>query len=127
MVIDNNKGVYNYVTPQTYKQKPDPLDPGVSQTIPGEAKSIKQIMKDALRGFSPPERSVQFIDQEDLDKINEFYTQGPLDLTDLDRLAEANLETQQIIEEAIAKRDATETEPEPEPVPDPEPEPTPTP
>ncbi len=126
MAIDNNKGVYNYVTPQTYKQKPDPLDPGVSQTIPGEAKTIKKIMEEALRGYTPPERSVQFIDQEDLDKINEFYTQGPLDLTDLDRLAEANLEAQKMIEDAIARRDA-EPEPEPEPVPDPEPEPTPTP
>lgn len=60
-----------------------------SMTVPGQAKTIKQIMERALGGLMPDGRLVEYFDQEDLDKINKYYANpGSLDLTDLDEMAE---------------------------------------
>lgn len=79
---------------------PDIAEGEEIMTIPGEAKSIKEIMDRALQGVPPTGRDVEYFDQEDLDLINEFHAPGSLDLTDLDRLDEQVKSLKEAVERA---------------------------
>lgn len=79
---------------------------GESVTIPGESKTIQQMLRRALQGIKEDERPVQWFDAEDLDKIDGFWAPG-LDLTDLDALAERNALAKKALDKALkAKAEA---------------------
>lgn len=62
---------------------------GESQTVPGEARTIGEMLRRAQQGIREDERPVHYFDEEDLDKIDMFF--GPsADLTDLDELRRRN-------------------------------------
>lgn len=116
-----------YRTAENYIQRDDENEPGggASQTIPGEALSIREILTRAMGGIEPERKNYTFFDQEDLDKIDKFYGAG-LDLTDLDELGDRLIELNDSVVKAVAKRDAEAViipvvEPPPAVVPEPEP------
>lgn len=83
---------------------------GESVTVPGEAKTIAQLLSRAMQGLEAQEREAHYFDQADLDKIDRFYAPG-LDLTDLDELTRRNDEMAVALEKAKkakAEKDAKE-------------------
>lgn len=124
-MIDWNIGEVEYRNQKNYNTRPvdgrTETPSGVSQTIPGEALSIKEIMDRAIAGMRPIVTEQNFIDVDDIDQITEMFAPQNVDFTDLQDLREKNVELKRIIDAAIkAKEDAPLTpEPEPEPTPDP--------
>lgn len=81
-----------------------------SQTVQGAAMTTKEIMEKALGGIPETRANLQYFDQPDLDKINEFYRSG-FDLTDLDNLSDSVAEMNQVFKQAAdAKRKKEEEE-----------------
>lgn len=100
---------------------------GESMTIPGEAISIKELLDRATQGTPLLHREPIYFDQEDMEKIDLFYSPH-IDLTDLDELASRNAEMHEMIIRAQKAETEAETEEvevvEPEVIVDPpEPEP----
>lgn len=101
-----------YKTLRSYSQGERSFEPRSeepSQTVPGEARTIKQLLQNALQGLSADERQVNYFDEENLDNINHFFAPG-LDLTDLDDLRRKNQAAMAAIEAAERKRKAAELE-----------------
>ena len=85
-----------------------------SMTIPNDAYTIDEIIKRSMSGMpAEHERNVMYFDQEDLDKINEFYT-VPQDFTDLDRLREQHQEQAKMLERAMKAKEELEQQQEEE-------------
>lgn len=60
---------------------------GPSQTIPGETRTIKDIVKRyRSTGELPRSREPQFLDVDDINQINKYRNPGQLDLTELAEL-----------------------------------------
>lgn len=70
-----------------------------SQTVVGQAKTIKQLLARALQGIPTPDREVNYFDPEDVDNIDEYFAPG-LDLTDLDDLRRRNDQAAKAIQKA---------------------------
>lgn len=88
-------------------------DFGESLTIPGEAMSIKQIMERAMGGIAPEQRNYQYFDEEDLDKVDRFFSNpGSFDLTDLDEFRERVTNLKEAVDRAVRKKDEETEEPE---------------
>ncbi len=115
-MIDYNAAEFSHMNQQNYKQRRAALDPDwgkevneePSQTVPGESFTVKEIMDRILGGIKPEFEEVQFFDQENLDRINDF----PIDLTDLDRTRTELEEMTIAVDAAIAE---SESQPEEEP------------
>lgn len=87
---------------------------GESQTVPGDAMSIKDIMARAMNGIEPDRKEVMYLDS-DLDSIDRYFGQS-LDLTDVDELSDRI----EILSDRIkAAQSESESEPELEPEPEP--------
>ena len=78
---DYNIGEFEYYNNENYARRKElretsevmEVPEGESLTVPGEAMTIKEIMERALRGMPPVASNAEFFDQEDLEKIDEFY------------------------------------------------------
>lgn len=104
----------NIVNPLNYK-------PGVvgretnelpSETIPGETRTIKEIldMYQEHRQFPEGDENLRYFDVEDVGEINKYFNPGALDLTDLQQLQEKNNRMNQIIKKAQEKKAKEEAE-----------------
>lgn len=60
-----------------------------SMTVQGEGYTIKELLSRAIEGLPLGRREVQYLDQEDLSKISQFY-RPIVDMSDLDYLKEHN-------------------------------------
>lgn len=58
-----------------------------NQTVPGQAFSVRELMKRHSRGLITEEQKPLYFDVDDIEYINRFYAPGALDLTDLDELS----------------------------------------
>lgn len=85
---------YNYVPRSGRYEQPR----GESLTIPGEAKTIKQLVERLQLGVPLPDKSPGYLDT-DLDKIDHYF-QMALDLTDMDDLSDRIRSTKDYIEQA---------------------------
>jgi len=96
------------------------VDP-VSQTVPGEALSLKEIFERANNGIAPKIVKAEYMDQENLDILND----RAIDLVDLQEQRDALTALEADINEEIARVEAeqahvpvpgdeTPAEPEPE-------------
>lgn len=74
-----------------------------SQTVPGEAMTIQQIMDRAMAGTPPEQSDAQYFDVDDVSQVDEFFSTG-LDLTDIDRLNARATELMGAIEEAKKRK-----------------------
>lgn len=89
-----------YKTKHKYQPKGGTVIEGASQTIQGEVRSIKELVRRAMEGYPIPTKRVFYFDQENLDLINRYQAPHQLDLTDLDAL-DAHIQTlQNKVEEA---------------------------
>lgn len=77
---------------------------GESQTIPGQARTIKELIERLELGVPLPDKGTMYMDTP-LEKIDKFMQQA-LDLTDLDDLTDRIQSTKDYIRHAIAERDA---------------------
>lgn len=85
---------FNYVPGKTRHETPV----GESQTIPGEARTIKQLIERLELGVPFPNKNPQFMDI-DLEKIDHYFQQA-LDLVDYDELNERIQGTRDYIKQA---------------------------
>lgn len=97
-----------YQTPRNYSPRArfEPVE-GESQTVPGEAKTVRELMQRALAGIETMPREFVYFDPDDVDFITDVYRPG-LDLTDLDHLRELNKQTEAAIQRAQEKKAADE-------------------
>ena len=116
------KNHYNYQDKITDQERFETVDP-VSMTVQESSHSVAEIMQRALGGIPEERVNIEYMDQEDIDKISEFYTVG-LDLTDLDRLSENVKDLQIIVDEAKNAKEIAEKETIPELTPEIKTEPT---
>lgn len=128
MTPDYNVGEYPYINQENYSQRRPPREFNPEMTeeteesnmaVPNQTMTIREIYERSLRGVAPVLTDEQYLDEEDLDRIQSL----PSDLTDLDLLRDKINQISADIEEAIEKRDNDTDEPQPVPVPEPEPEP----
>lgn len=98
-----------YITKRTYKHGlRGEINEGASQTVTGEAYTIKELMDRYRNGMPLPHSNYAYFDQEDLDQINRFFNPGSLDLTDLDELNNNVSMLQKSVQEAIERRKEAE-------------------
>ena len=113
--------------PKYYRNKIDrPNEKGEvnfppSQTIQGEALSMKEILERYAKGQQINSRNPIYLDAESLEYVNRYYNPGALDLTDLQGLNEHVDKLQQAVQQAIKERDKKQAE-ETQPTAQPEPE-----
>lgn len=56
-----------------------------SLTVPGETRSIKELLARQLQGMDPETRELNYLEVDDIDNIDQFF--GPMeDLTSLDEI-----------------------------------------
>lgn len=79
-----------------------------SQTIPGEAKTVQEIIKRAQAGTPPVENKYPYMDVEDVSRINKFYRPGTLDLTDIEELQKRSNELEDIVKKAVKNKKEAE-------------------
>ena len=123
MVIDYNVGEVEYKTQKNYVEKQQnnsdagryEIPIGKSMTVPGEAMTIKEIMKRAMQGLAPATQQAPFMDIENPDYIPD----NPIDLTDLDERARI-LRDQAEELEALYKKQMEEAAKKPEEIENPE-------
>ena len=85
-----------------------------SLTVQGESMTIQDLMKRARSGMPQHEFApVDYIDVDDIDKINHFYRQG-LDLTDLDDFQSRVVELAETVQRGIDDVNAAKAEKEAE-------------
>ena len=101
LIVRNTYNAKAIATPRGKELESVNPDDNKSMTIPGEAYSIQELLQRAQSGQPLMQNTVvQYMDQEDLDKITHFYRQG-LDLTDIDELRQATNQQAQLLNEAI--------------------------
>lgn len=83
-----------------------------SMTVPGEAKTIKELLARALQGVENPERDANYLDVEDIGQINQFFAIGSLDLTDLETLQQRNKDLGATIEKGLKAKAQAKAEAE---------------
>lgn len=79
---------------------------GPSMTVPGETKSIGELLERYQKGGTLPFREPVYLDSEDVDFINQYYAPHALDLTDLDALDRHTERLKESVEQAKANRAA---------------------
>lgn len=111
-----------FATNYNGKAKPDnrfEINNDESMTIPGEARTIKELIERLENGMPLERRAYAYFDVEDLDDINDMFAPST-DLTDLDRNKERLEKALQAYNNAIANRDQAQqdaSEEEQEPLP----------
>lgn len=73
---------------------------GEHQTVEGEALTIAELLQREMNGIQGTRQNVFYMDNVDLDKINEFY-RASHDLTDLEAIINENKRIQKMLDSAI--------------------------
>lgn len=109
----------HYTTKHTYNRKGGTDIGGVSQTVQGEVKPIREIIARAMRGELPTKNQGIYLDAGDLEYIDRYYAPHSLDLTDLEALGQHVQRLQNAVETAQQQKAKVEPTPTPEPTPQP--------
>lgn len=75
-----------------------------SQTVPGQSRTMKEILDRYKRGLEIRESDSIYFDSEDIERVNKFFAPGSLDLTDLDELNRHVSNLNSLVDEANKKR-----------------------
>lgn len=96
----------HYVNKRTYKPGSGRESSDLpSQTVPDEVYSLKELVERAQRGIEMDRKPVLYFDEEDLEKVNRYFSPGSLDLTDLDALRDRVSEMDEALQKAIQRRE----------------------
>lgn len=79
-----------------------------SQCIPGETRTIKQILDRYQKTGTLPNTNPQWFDVEDIKFINQYYQPGALDFTDYDALRDHSEKLSELIDKQKTNNQAEE-------------------
>lgn len=103
----------SYITKKSYVPTLGEINEEPSETIQGEAYTLKELLQRFAQGQGLERKTVHYFDPEDIDQINKLFNPGAVDLTDLDQLRSEVAWMNEKINQAIASKEEKEQEIEP--------------